>query len=118
VKTKKHFFLSLLLLQVFMMTSPAEAFTFSTKPLDFGSRQGDYFRADQNRKAFLFEENTSDLNFQNQSEKDNDGVSFYSNLNFSHHFPGIAGHKTFVSGYIPNRRTILKTQIFPFHFFW
>lgn len=101
-----------------MLTSTAEAFTFSTKTLDLGSRQGDYFRADQNRKAFLFEETTAKLNIQNQSEKDSDGVPFYSNLNFSHHFTGNAGQKTFVAGYIPNRRTILKTQIFPFHFFW
>lgn len=101
-----------------MLTSTAEAFTLSTKSLDLDSRQGDYLKADQNRKAFLFEETTSDLNYQNQSEKDSDGVSFYSNLNFSHQFPENAGHKTFVSGYILNRRTILKTQIFPFHFFW
>ncbi len=101
-----------------MMTSAAEAFAFSQTTADLGSRQGDFFKTDQNRKAFLFEENASELNFQNQSEQENDFVSFYSNFDFSQRIPVNSLKKVLISEFARNKKNILKIQIFPFHFFW
>lgn len=113
----KKLFLQLVLVQAFLLATGVKAFSFSEPHFEKHSQKGDFFKVSPNDQAFLFEENDGSF-FQNQLENDK---------NFSSDFSGIyAGsqsdfrqfqHKKFTSETL-NFREILKTQIFPFHFFW
>lgn len=118
MKNQKPFILSLLLLQVFLLSAANDSFTFSNASLDLGSRQGEFFRTDQNKKAILFEEIASKNDFQTSSENEDD--PYFYRLSFSL-LIDLSGHYSElnkISDFEPNRKNILKTQIFPFHFFW
>lgn len=118
VKNQKPFILSLFLLQVFFLSAANDFNTFSNASLDLDSRQGEFFKADQNKNAILFEEIASKIDFKSSSE--NEVESHFSRLNFAYVdiLTGHSSEENKLSEFEPNRRTILKTQIFPFHFFW
>ncbi|MDX1761251.1 MAG: hypothetical protein R3218_03775, partial [Christiangramia sp.] len=71
MKIKKHYIISLLLLQVFLLTSE-NAFAFSRPSLDLDSGPGEYLRTHQNKKAVLFEDFVSEVDFRLTSEDEND----------------------------------------------
>lgn len=118
VKNQKQFLFSFLLLQVLLLTPEAGAFAFSSPDLDLGSLQGDYFKTHQNRKAFLTEGNIAEITFQNQFENENKTGSFSPATCRFKKFSFVLLQPPGGSEIVTDRKKILKSQIFPFHFFW
>lgn len=118
MKNKKHTFLGILLLQVFILTSTTNVFAFSEPVLDLDSRKGEFFQADHNRQAVLIEESIAEISFQNSSEFETDFSPFYPEYlaqSFSNNlYSESSDHFDFQTDF----RNILKTQIYPFHSFW
>ncbi len=105
-------------MQVVFLISTTNTFAYSEPGLDLDSRAGEYFKAKQNRKAVLFEESIAEACFQISPENENNFSQFYSNLQFEYFQVKADSKNQLTSEFQPNNRSILKTQIFPFHFFW
>lgn len=118
MKIQRFPFVSLLLLQVVLLISTTNTFANSEPGLDLDSRAGEYFKEKQNRKAVLFEESIAEAYFQNSPENENDFSQLYSNPQFEYTLVEADSKNQLTSEFQPNNRSILKTQIFPFHFFW
>ena len=118
MKIKKSSFLSLILLQVIFLTSATNAFAYSQETPDLDSRQGEYLRAEQNNKAVIFEESTAEVNFRSSQENENDFFHLQLGLDFQFLDSRFFSEKNLASKFQPDRRNLLKKQIFPFHFFW
>ncbi|MCB7481833.1 hypothetical protein [Christiangramia sediminis] len=118
MKNRKSFLLNIFLLQVLLLASATNAFAYSETTLDFDSRKGEFFKADQNKKAIHFEESISEAYFQTSSENENNYFHSYSNLEVGYDFIGKYSENRLSSEFQPNGRHILKTQIYPFHSFW
>ena len=105
-------------MQVLLLTSTNTAFAYSQTSLDLDSREGEYFKTKQNRKAVYFEESISEAYFQNSSENENDSFHLNSNQNFEYSLVKADSQNQLNSQFQLDSRSILKAQIFPFHFFW
>ena len=106
------------MLQVLLLASTTSAFAYSEKSLDLDSREGEYFQTKQNRKAVLFEESMVEAYFQNSSENENDFFQVRSNARFEYCLIEADSKNQLTSEFQLNSRSNLRTQIFPFHFFW
>ena len=119
MKNRKHFLLSLFFLKLFLLTSGANTYAFTPQAtLDLDSREGDFFKADQNRKAVFFEENIVETFLQKSSEKGKDPIPNYSKQLCDQDLANSYSENLLFQKYQPNQRSILKIQIFPFHTFW
>lgn len=118
MKNRKPFLLSLFLLQVLLLTSATNAFAYSESTLDFDSRKGEFFKAEQNRKAVLFEESFVETYFQTSSENENNFFHSFFHLESGYGITKKYSENRLTSEFQPNARHILKTQVFPFHTFW
>lgn len=104
-------------MQVFLVTS-ANAFAFTTSSLTNDSSQEGYYYAHVNKQAVLFDENISGFEVEISSEKENDLHSYIPGHYFKSRFDYLYSVNNYFSEYQPNKKKILKKQIFPFHFFW
>ncbi|MDR5591434.1 hypothetical protein [Christiangramia sp. SM2212] len=118
MKIKKHTFLGLLLLQLFLLSSTTSVFAFSEPALDLDSRKGEYFKAEHNKQALLIEENLAEVIFQNLPELENDFFQLYPGERFLNISSNDLSGSLFYEGFQPDHRSILKSRIFPFHTFW
>jgi len=118
VKIKKSSFFSLFLLQVIFLTSATNAFAFTKVTPDLDSRQGEFLRTEQNTKAVIFEETVAEANYRSSQEKENDFFPQYLYLSFNELETKVFSEEKVDLTFQPNKRNLLKTQIFPFHFFW
>jgi len=118
VKNDQKFWFSLLLLQVFLFTSANTVFANTGTALDLDSKAGDFFKTEQNHHAVFFEENLSEVRLQNSSENDSETVTFTSTFPEATGNISTSSEKSSASEFRLNSRRLLKTQIFPFHFFW
>ncbi|PTX45111.1 hypothetical protein C8P64_1101 [Christiangramia gaetbulicola] len=118
MKIKKSSFFSLFLLQVIFLTSATNAFAFTKVTPDLDSRQGEFLRTEQNTKAVIFEETVAEGNFRSSQENENDFFPQYLDLRFTEFESQVSSEEKVASTFQPNKRNLLKTQIFPFHFFW
>jgi hypothetical protein len=117
VKNRKFFISGLFFLQVLLLIPGTEAFAYTGPVQDLDSREGEYFKTFQNRKAVLFESSSS-FNIQISFETENEFDPFSFTALFDHPETWLSEVSSEISGYEINRKSILKTQIFPFHFFW
>jgi len=118
VKNNQRFWFSFLLLQVFLFTSANTVCANTETVLDLDSRTGDFFKTEQNHHAVFFEENFSEVRLQNSSEKDTETVPFTSIPPEATGNISTSSEKSSASEFRLNIRSLLKIQIFPFHFFW
>ncbi|QYA24947.1 hypothetical protein G3I01_05285 [Gramella sp. MT6] len=118
MKIKKSSFFSLFLLQVIFLTSATNAFAFTKVTPDLDSRQGEYLRTEQNTKAVIFEESIAEVNFRSSQENENNFFPPHLSFSFTEIQHQVISDEKSSSEFQPNQRNILKTQIFPFHFFW
>ncbi|GAA4309672.1 hypothetical protein GCM10023164_03080 [Christiangramia aestuarii] len=105
------------MLQVFLWTS-ANAFAHSGPVLDLASVPGEYLVANQNKKAVLFQEFTAGLDLRITSEDENKTSSTNSFLHYAFPTESPIKNEGIFSEFEINGKQLLKTQIFPFHFFW
>lgn len=117
VKSQKFIVIKLLLLQVLLWTS-GQTFSQTSASPDLDSRHGVYFQEDQNDKALILEESSEGIHFQVSSEKENNfSPSYFGNFFTA---AGVTENSLaeFTSDFQPDQKSILKSRIFPFHYFW
>ncbi len=92
-------------------------FSNNSQVLDLDPRNYDYLQEDQNTTAHLFEEISIGCSFQIVTKND---VLHGNDLISGNHFTnrGYLFHNNLTSLLIQDKKEILKTFIFPFHFFW
>ncbi|CAL68174.1 hypothetical protein [Christiangramia forsetii] len=118
MKNKKQLYISLLLLQVFLMTSAnAFAFTSFSKITD-SSEQEEYYNPHLNKQAVLFEESITGFEAETSSENENELYSYIPEHYFKFRPDFSYSVNNHISDYQPNGKEFLKKHIFPFHFFW
>lgn len=118
MKNKKQLYTSLLLLQVFLMTS-VNAFAFTSfSIITDSSGEEEYYNAYLNKQAVLFEENISGFEVEISSENENELYSYIPEHYFKFRSDFSYSVNNHISEYQPNGKEFLKKHIFPFHFFW
>ncbi|QED38362.1 hypothetical protein FK178_11835 [Antarcticibacterium arcticum] len=105
-----------LLLLAFFNAFSGVALSYPTSSIDLSSRDYDYLQEDQNRQGFIFQEFQINSPLQDTVKNNFTGAGLFE---FS---TGVAQQYdetgAFSSDYLQDRRSALKHQIFPFHFFW
>lgn len=117
MKIQNFIVIKLLLLQVLFCTS-ANTFAYSSETPDLDSKTGSFFQQDQNDKALLIEENLrgSELRISSERELDVSHIS-YGVFKIAITEPDNSG-KSSTYDFQQDQKSLLKTQIFPFHAFW
>lgn len=113
----RYIYSSLLTLLLTCNVFGGSVFSKNSEVLDLDPKNHDYLQEDQNTTAHLFEEISIGGSIQIVTKND---VLHGNDLIFGNHITNrnYLFHNNLTSLLIQDKREILKTFIFPFHFFW
>lgn len=100
------------------MTTGSQVFAINDSLSQITSEKSSFLKADQNTQSSFFEEILFNEGFQDLPEIKLSSVVFVFTKNHEIHFENKIRTAFFSSNRFQDKRSLIKQNIFPFHFFW